>query len=49
MMVRRAFAEVSLRVEYLLTERGRSLAPVLAAMATWGAEDLARDADAVES
>jgi DNA-binding HxlR family transcriptional regulator len=40
MITRQAYAEVPPRVEYELTERGRSLAPVLAAMAQWGHEDL---------
>jgi len=37
---RRAYAEVPPRVEYSLTERGRSLEPVLAALWHWGARDL---------
>lgn len=36
---REAFAEVPPRVEYELTERGRSLASVFDAMGAWGAED----------
>lgn len=35
-VARRVYAEVPPRVEYSLTERGRSLAPVLAALKSWG-------------
>ncbi|MGG5822751.1 winged helix-turn-helix transcriptional regulator [Falsiroseomonas sp. HW251] len=35
---RQVFPEVPPRVEYRLTERGRSLRPVLEAMAHWGAQ-----------
>lgn len=35
-----AYAEIPPRVEYSLTERGRSLEPVLAALWHWGASDL---------
>ena len=42
MITRHAFAEMPPRVEYELTERGRSLAHVLAAMASWGQQDLTR-------
>lgn len=38
-VTREAFAEVPLRVEYELTERGRSLAGVFEAMCRWGLED----------
>jgi DNA-binding HxlR family transcriptional regulator len=41
MITRQAFAEMPPRVESELTERGRSLAPVLAAMASWGQQDMA--------
>jgi DNA-binding HxlR family transcriptional regulator len=33
---RRVFAEVPPKVEYSLTERGRSLAPVIMALKAWG-------------
>ncbi|OQW44985.1 MAG: HxlR family transcriptional regulator [Proteobacteria bacterium SG_bin6] len=33
---RRVFAEVPPRVEYALTERGRTLEPVLASLMAWG-------------
>ena len=39
-VTREVFAEVPPRVQYSLTERGQSLAPVLAAMAEWGSRDL---------
>lgn len=42
-VTREAFAEVPPRVEYTLTARGHSLAPVLNAMAEWGAQDLGLD------
>lgn len=35
---RTVYAEVPPRVEYALTETGRSLAPIVDAMDTWGAE-----------
>ena len=38
-VTREAFAEVPLRVEYELTERGRSLAGVFEAMCSWGLDD----------
>ena len=36
LLTRKIFAEVPPRVEYTLTERGRSLAPIIEAMRTWG-------------
>ncbi len=33
---RKVYAEIPLRVEYAMTERGRSLIPVLDAIAKWG-------------
>jgi DNA-binding HxlR family transcriptional regulator len=44
MLTRHAFAEVPPRVEYRLTERGRSLEPILLSMWHWGHDDLAEDA-----
>jgi DNA-binding HxlR family transcriptional regulator len=35
-IVRRVFAEVPVRVEYSLTEKGRALAPVLDSIEVWG-------------
>lgn len=40
---RHSYAEIPPRVEYSLTERGRSLEPVLAALWHWGASDLRRE------
>lgn len=36
LITRTVFAEVPPRVEYCLTDAGRTLAPVLGAMADWG-------------
>jgi DNA-binding HxlR family transcriptional regulator len=38
---RQIFAEVPPRVEYSLTERGRSVLPVVQAMRDWGLRDAA--------
>lgn len=38
LLIRTVYAEVPPRVEYTLTELGRSLEPVLNAMGTWGRE-----------
>lgn len=38
---REVFAEVPPRVEYSLTEKGRTLTPVLDAMKRWGEEHIA--------
>ncbi|WP_027481382.1 winged helix-turn-helix transcriptional regulator [Deinococcus pimensis] len=40
-VVRTVYAEVPPRVEYHLTERGRSLGAIIEAMARWGAQDAA--------
>jgi DNA-binding HxlR family transcriptional regulator len=41
LLARTAYAEVPPRVEYSLTDTGRSLTPHLNALAAWGAERLA--------
>lgn len=38
LLSRKVYAEVPLRVEYTLTELGRSLKPILDAMWTWGTD-----------
>ena len=38
LLTRRVYAEVPPRVEYTLTETGRSVRPLLDAMAAWGAD-----------
>lgn len=44
MVSRRVYAEVPPRVEYSLTERGRSLEPVLSLLLSWGEEHVLGDA-----
>lgn len=46
LVARKVFAQVPPRVEYSLTERGRSLAPVIAALKAWGDANLSRSAQA---
>jgi DNA-binding HxlR family transcriptional regulator len=45
-VTRKVFAQVPPRVEYSLTQRGRSLAPVIAALKAWGDANLPRSAQA---
>ncbi len=40
---RQVFAEVPLRVEYTMTDEGRTLLPVLEELAKWGREKATRD------
>lgn len=40
LIVRREYAESPPRVEYSLTERGRSLGPIMKAIAEWGRENM---------
>ena len=42
---RRVYAEVPPRVEYSLTERGRTLLPVIEAMLEWGGKYLPEEGD----
>ncbi|MFG1464647.1 helix-turn-helix domain-containing protein [Xanthobacter sp. DSM 24535] len=40
LITRRVFAQVPPKVEYSVSERGRSLAPVIAALKAWGDENV---------
>ena len=40
LLTREVFAEVPPRVEYTLTEKGRSLGPVIDAMEAWGKQNM---------
>ena len=42
MVIRTTFTEVPLRVEYSLTEKGKSIIPVLIAIADWGGAHVIR-------
>ena len=48
LVARKIFAEVPPRVEYSLTEEGRTLIPVLQAMALWGRTKATKDGILVE-
>ena len=41
LLSRTVYAEIPPRVEYALTEKGKSILPVIAAMRSWGEADLA--------
>lgn len=43
LIARRAFAEVPPRVEYALTEKGKSLGPVLQSILKWGLAHMERE------
>lgn len=49
LLMREVYAEVPPRVEYTLTERGASLAPVIDAMRAWGEEHQAELAEEEEA
>lgn len=40
LICRRVYAQVPPKVEYYLTDKGRSLAPLLEMMCAWGAENM---------
>lgn len=42
LVIRKVFAQVPPRVDYSLTERGRSLEPVIGALKAWGDANLVR-------
>ena len=47
-VARKVYAEVPPRVEYSLTEYGRSLEPIMIAMRDWGAEHMQTDCQTQE-
>ena len=42
LIIRKAFPEIPPKVEYRLSERGKSLIPILELMAKWGSENVER-------
>ena len=46
LLTRKVYAEVPPRVEYTLTDTGRSLKPILDSMVVWGTEYQRKNADA---
>lgn len=48
LVCRKVFAEVPLRVEYSLTDKGRSLVPILDAIAKWGRSEGENEGKLVE-
>ncbi len=40
LIIRKAYNEIPLRVEYSITEKGRSLFPILELMCKWGADNV---------
>ncbi len=42
-LIRKIYAEIPPRVEYFLTEKGKSLCPIIKSMKIWGEENLASE------
>lgn len=45
MIYRKQYNEIPPRVEYSLTEKGRSILPILVQLATWGLENMRSDSE----